>query len=93
MTSGLNPVVLPPIHPIMTNISADPIFGLIQQEERRQEEYLAPFLPKTMPHVMLQGKVDTKEQYAEGQAKKRYYQGNAIIDEVEQLCKQRSQSL
>ena len=93
MTSGLNPVVLPPIHPIMTNISADPIFGLIQQEERRQEEYLALIPSENYASRDVAKRWSILEQYAEGQAKKRYYQGNAIIDEVEQLCKQRSQSL
>lgn len=76
----------------MTNTLVDPIFGLIKREEQRQEEYLAliPSENYVSRNVMRAVGSVLMNKYAEGQAKKRYYQGNAIIDEVELLCKSRA---
>ena len=72
--------------------STDPVFTLIQQEKKRQEETLAliPSENYTSPEVMKAVGSVLMNKYAEGQAKKRYYQGNTIIDEVELLCKSRA---
>ncbi len=72
--------------------SADPIFTLIQQEKKRQKETLAliPSENYASPEVMRAVGSVLMNKYAEGQAKKRYYQGNSIIDEVELLCKSRA---
>ena len=74
------------------NTSTDPIFTLIQQEQKRQEETLALIPSENYASLEVMKAVGSilMNKYAEGQAKKRYYQGNSIIDEVELLCKSRA---
>ncbi|MGB9911003.1 MAG: serine hydroxymethyltransferase [Microgenomates group bacterium] len=73
----------------------DKIFTLITQEENLQEEtinlipsenYCSVAVKKTLGSVLT-------DKYAEGYPKRRYYQGNKIVDEVENLAIQRAKSL
>ncbi len=72
----------------------DRILDLIQQEKKRQDEtlMLIPSENYTYPEVREAVGSFLMHKYAEGQAKKRYYNGNYIIDEIELLCKQRALS-
>ena len=67
------------------------IYELIQQEEKRQQEKLAmiPSENFTIPAVREVLSSVFVHKYAEGQAKKRYYEGNQFIDRAELLCKER----
>lgn len=71
------------------------IYELIKQEEKRQREVLEmiPSENYTSKAVMeALGSVLTNK-YSEGYPKKRYYQGNRIIDEVEILAQERAKKL
>ena len=72
----------------MSILTTDPqIAKLIKLEERRQKDSLQmiPSENYTSQAVMeALGTVFTNK-YSEGYPKKRYYQGNAIVDEVEIL--------
>lgn len=71
------------------------IYRLIKEEEKRQEEVLEmiPSENYTSKAVMeALGSVLTNK-YSEGYAKKRYYQGNKFIDEVELLAEERAKKL
>lgn len=73
----------------------DRIFDLIAQEQRRQQETLdlIPSENIASPAVLAAlGSVFTNK-YAEGQVGKRYYQGNAVADEVESLAIERAKKL
>lgn len=75
---------------------SDPhIFNLIAQEEKRQKEVLEMipsenYTSKAVIEAL--GSVLTNK-YSEGYAKKRYYQGNKIIDDVEALAEERAKKL
>src|SRR6266480_841799 len=75
---------------------SDPqIYDLIKQEERRQKDVLEmiPSENYTSQAVMeALGSVLTNK-YSEGYPKKRYYQGNAVADEVELLAQDRAKKL
>src|SRR3989344_102048 len=71
------------------------IAALIKAEEKRQTEVLEmiPSENYTSQAVMeALGTVFTNK-YSEGYPKKRYYQGNAIVDEVEILAQERAKKL
>lgn len=71
------------------------VFKLIKAEEKRQKEVLEmiPSENYTSTAVMeALGSVLTNK-YSEGYAKKRYYQGNSIIDEMELLAEERAKKL
>jgi len=71
------------------------IYNLIKEEEKRQEEVLEmiPSENYTSKAVMeALGSVLTNK-YSEGYPKKRYYQGNTIIDSVEILAEERAKKL
>lgn len=81
----------------MTNLSkADPqITRLISLEEKRQKEvlemipsenYASPAVREALASVL-------SNKYSEGYPKRRYYQGNKIIDEVEILAIERAKKL
>lgn len=76
--------------------SIDPkVFELIQLEEKRQREVLEmiPSENYTSRAVMeALGSVFTNK-YSEGYPKKRYYQGNRIVDDVETLAIDRAKKL
>jgi len=71
------------------------IFNLIKQEEERQKNVLEmiPSENYTSKAVMeALGSVLTNK-YSEGYPKRRYYQGNKIVDEVEMLAQERAKKL
>jgi len=81
----------------MTHLGkTDPaIYQLIKDEEKRQKDVLEmiPSENYTSSAVMeALGSVLTNK-YSEGFPKKRYYQGNAVIDEVELLATERAKKL
>src|SRR3989344_2426430 len=79
------------------NISqTDPqIAKLIKAEEKRQTEVLEmiPSENYTSQAVMETLGTVLTNKYSEGYPKKRYYQGNAIVDEVEILAQERAKKL
>lgn len=71
------------------------IFNLINEEEKRQKDVLEmiPSENCTSKAVMeALGSVLTNK-YSEGYSKKRYYQGNSVIDSVELLAEERAKKL
>lgn len=76
--------------------TTDPeIYELIKEEEKRQEEVLEmiPSENYTSKAVMeALGSVLTNK-YSEGYPRKRYYQGNKVIDSVEILAQERAKKL
>jgi glycine hydroxymethyltransferase len=82
---------------MVKNLKAvDPqIYELIKQEEKRQRDVLEmiPSENYTSKAVMeALGSVLTNK-YSEGYPKRRYYQGNKIVDEVEILAQERAKKL
>lgn len=74
----------------------DPVvFKLIKKEEKRQKEVLEmiPSENYTSAEVLEALGTVLNNKYSEGYPKKRYYQGNAVIDEVEILAEQRAEKL
>jgi glycine hydroxymethyltransferase len=73
----------------------DKIFDLITKEEKQQKElvYLIPsenFVSNEVKMALASG---LSNKYAEGYPGKRYYQGNKIIDEIENLAIERGKKL
>src|SRR6266542_3841296 len=71
------------------------IYELVKAEEKRQKDVLEmiPSENYTSQAVMeVLGTVLTNK-YSEGYPKKRYYQGNAIVDEVEIVAQERAKKL
>ncbi|MBU1119327.1 serine hydroxymethyltransferase [Patescibacteria group bacterium] len=71
------------------------IYNLIEQEKRRQlttirlipsENYVSQAVLEAVGSVLT-------NKYSEGYAKRRYYQGQSIIDEIEELSKSRAERL
>jgi len=71
------------------------IFSLIQKEQERQnneleliasENYTSPAVLEAMGSVLT-------NKYSEGYPKKRYYGGNQVIDEVEEIARERAKKL
>jgi len=71
------------------------IYKLVQDEEKRQRDVLEmiPSENYTSKAVMeVLGTVLTNK-YSEGYPKRRYYQGNAVVDEVETIAQERAKKL
>lgn len=71
------------------------IFKLIQEEEKRQKEVLEMIPSENYASKEVLEALGTvlNNKYSEGYPKKRYYQGNAVIDEVEMLAEERAKKL
>ena len=79
-----------------TALSADPeVAGLIHQELHRQQSTLQLIASEnfTSPAVLAASGSVLTNKYAEGYPGKRYYGGNSIIDEVEDLARDRATAL
>lgn len=74
---------------------ADHIFDLISQEERRQQEMIGLIASENhiSPEVseVLSSCLNSK--YSEGYPRRRYYEGNQIIDQIEELAQERVKKL
>ncbi len=68
------------------------LYELIHQEEKRQHDTLMMIPSENLPSMAVQEAVGSilMSKYSEGQVKKRYYQGNNTIDEIELLTKKRA---
>ena len=76
--------------------SADPqIAKLIALEEQRQREVLEMIPSENYASAAVRSALGTvlNNKYSEGYPKKRYYQGNKIIDEIEILAQERAKKL
>ena len=71
------------------------IYQLIKDEEKRQREVLEmiPSENYTSSDVLEALGTVLNNKYSEGYPKKRYYQGNAVVDEVEILAEERAKKL
>jgi len=76
--------------------TSDPqIYRLIKSEEKRQKDVLEMIASENYASssiIEALGSVLTNK-YSEGFPCKRYYQGNAVVDEVESLAQERAQKL
>ncbi len=75
---------------------SDPrIFELIKEEEKRQRDVLEMIPSENYASSAVLEALGTvlNNKYSEGYPKKRYYQGNAVADEVEQLAIDRAKKL
>ncbi len=70
----------------------DKIFEIIKQEKKRQREelHLIPSENYCSSQVIKAVGTELMNKYAEGQATKRYYQGNKFVDQVELLARERA---
>ena len=80
----------------MKTLKEDPeIYSLVQKEEQRQKDVLEmiPSENYTSKAVMEALGTVLTNKYSEGYPKKRYYQGNKVIDEIELLAEERAKKL
>ncbi|MEN3285686.1 MAG: glycine hydroxymethyltransferase [Solirubrobacteraceae bacterium] len=84
----------PTAHSVLEEADAE-VAGLIAAEERRQHDTLCliPSENHVSPAVLAASGSVLTNKYSEGYPGRRYYQGNAIIDDVEALAVQRAQAL
>jgi len=73
----------------------DKVFKIIKKEKLRQREQLQMIPSENYASEAVMKAVGSclMNKYAEGQAKKRYYQGNEFVDEIELLAKERAKKL
>lgn len=76
-------------------IEMDKIFELIKKEETRQRNTLMMIPSENYTSRAVREAVGSvlAHKYSEGYPKKRYYQGNKIIDEIEELGEERAKKL
>jgi glycine hydroxymethyltransferase len=76
--------------------TTDPkIYELIKEEEKRQKDVLEMIPSENYTSNAILEALGTvlNNKYSEGYAKKRYYQGNAVIDEIELTAEDRAKKL
>jgi len=73
----------------------DKVFKIIENEKKRQKDqlHLIPSENYTSKEVMKAVGSVLMNKYAEGQAGRRYYQGNQFADEIEWLARERAKKL
>jgi len=73
----------------------DSVLSLIKEEEKRQKDtiMLIPSENYTSPEVREAAGSVLSHKYSEGYPKRRYYQGNGIIDEIEVIAQERAKRL
>ena len=73
----------------------DPIFELVKKEEQRQKEMIGLIPSENHSSEAVRSVLSSclSSKYAEGYPKRRYYEGNQIIDEIEILAQERLKKL
>jgi len=73
----------------------DSVLSLIKEEEKRQKDtiMLIPSENYTSAAVREAAGSVLSHKYSEGYPKRRYYQGNRIIDEIEVIAQERAKRL
>jgi glycine hydroxymethyltransferase len=71
------------------------VYDLVKAEERRQKDVLEMIPSENYASKAVLEALGTvlNNKYSEGYPKKRYYQGNAVVDEVEILAQERAKKL
>jgi len=79
----------------VSNNKKDVIFDLVQQEEKRQHEMigLIPSENNTSPEVSAVLSSCLSNKYSEGYPYRRYYEGNQIVDQIEEIAQNRVKEL
>ncbi len=79
----------------MLKVKDPAVFKLIKAEEKRQREVLEMIPSENYASKEVLEALGTvlNNKYSEGYPKKRYYQGNAVADEVEILAQERAKAL
>ena len=74
---------------------SDKVFNLIRLEEKRQKDTLMMIPSENYSSKEVQEAVGSvlSNKYSEGYPGRRYYQGNKIIDEIENLAIERDKKL
>lgn len=77
------------------NLNPDPIFELVKKEEQRQIEMIGLIPSENHSSEAVRSVLSSclSSKYAEGYPKRRYYEGNQIIDEIEILAQERLKKL
>ena len=68
------------------------ISKIIKHEARRQKEYLEMIPSENYASAEVMSAVGSvlMNKYAEGYPRRRYYQGNVNVDQIEEICRQRA---